>query len=609
MKRGLKIAGIVLGVIVAAVIALPFGVNVNSFRPKLEAELSSAIRRPVTVGNLSLSVLGETVSAQDLAIADDPAFSQQPFVRAKGLKVGVEILPLIFSRSIHVTELTLDTPEITVLRSATGSWNFSSLGGGSGTAAAIPSSTLTYASSAPGVPAVATSSAAPTPSAATPTQSMPAASTPSLAVKKLDIKNGRITVGRADTGKTHIYDNVNISVRNFAFDAQFPFTFSASLPNGGSLKLDGKAGPISSVDASLTPLQAEVSVKQLDLAASGIGELSPGIAGMADFDGTITSDGQKIESSGTLQAQQLKLVQSGAPAGRPVQVKYAIEHQIHTEAGTITEGDIAMGKAVAQLTGTYQIQAQTAQLNMKLNAQGMPVDDLEAMLPALGVVLPSGSRLSGGTLSANLDITGAADSPVVSGPIRLSNSKLAGFDLGSKLSSISKLSGAKTGADTSIENFSTDARIAADGVRTEKVNLTIPALGSLTGNGTISPGGALSYTMTANLNGAVVTAVTKAIGLGGQGESIPFFIRGTTSNPSFVPDVKGMLTGQIGSQIGNLLKSKLQSKLSGKSQPAPAQNSWAMRNSNPKQKTFQSPTQKTSLKEKFTGLFHRKKKQ
>ncbi len=330
---------------------------------------------------------------------------------------------------------------------------------------------------------------------------------------------------------------------------------------------------------------------------------------MADFDGTITSDGQKIESSGTLQAQQLKLVQSGAPAGRPVQVKYAIEHQIHTEAGTITEGDIAMGKAVAQLTGTYQIQAQTAQLNMKLNAQGMPVDDLEAMLPALGVVLPSGSRLSGGTLSANLDITGAADSPVVSGPIRLSNSKLAGFDLGSKLSSISKLSGAKTGADTSIENFSTDARIAADGVRTEKVNLTIPALGSLTGNGTISPGGALSYTMTANLNGAVVTAVTKAIGLGGQGESIPFFIRGTTSNPSFVPDVKGMLTGQIGSQIGNLLKSKLQSKLSGKSQPAPAQNSWAMRNSNPKQKTFQSPTQKTSLKEKFTGLFHRKKKQ
>ncbi len=394
MKRVLKIVGIVVAVIVVAVIALPFGLNVNSFRPKLEAELSSALGRQVTVGNLNLSILAETVSAQDLAIADDPAFSQQPFVRAKDLKVGVELLPLIFSHSIHVTELTLDKPEITLLRSASGTWNFSSLGGSS-------------ASPAP--------AAAPSASSATPSNT---SSAPNLAVKKLDIKDGQLTVGRTDTGKTHVYSNVNISVRNFAFSAQFPFTFTASLPNGGSLKLDGNAGPISTTDASLTPFQARLSVKQLDLAASGIGELSPGISGLADFDGTVSSDGQLLQSSGTVQAQQLKLVQSGAPAGRPVQLKYAVEHQLHSEAGTVSEGDIAMGRAVAQLTGTYQIQGQTAQLNMKLNAQNMPVDDLEAMLPALGVVLPSGSRLSGGTLSANLDITGPADSPVIAGPIR-----------------------------------------------------------------------------------------------------------------------------------------------------------------------------------------------
>ncbi len=106
--------------------------------------------------------------------------------------------------------------------------------------------------------------------------------------------------------------------------------------------------------------------------------------------------------------------------------------------------------------------------------------------------------------------------------------------------------------------------MAPDGVRTEKVNLTIPALGVLTGSGTISPGGALNYQMTANLNGAVATAITKLVGLGDKGESIPFFIRGTTSNPSFVPDVKGMLTGQIGSQIGSALKSKLQGKSASK---------------------------------------------
>ena len=575
MKRRLQIVGIVCAVIVAAVIALPFGINVNSFRPKLETELSSAIGRPVRVGNLSLSFFARTVSAQDLAIGDDLGFSQQPFVRAKELKVGVEILPLIFSRSLHVTELTLDKPEITLLRSASGTWNFSSLGGSPAASPGMPAT-------APLVPANGASSS--------PGSAQEASPPGGLAVKKLDIEDGRITVGRTDSTKTHVYDNVSIAVRNFAFEAQFPFTFSADLPGGGSLKLEGHAGPINPTDASLTPLQAQVSVKQLDLAATGIAELSPGISGLADFEGTVTSDGKEVKTTGAVEAEKLKLVQSGAPAGRSVQVKYAVQHELHSQSGTLTEGDIAMGKAVAQMTGTYQIQGETAQVNMKLNAQNMPVDDLEAMLPALGVVLPSGSRLSGGTLSANLDITGTAQDPVITGPIRLSNSKLAGFDLGSKLSSISKLSGAKTGLDTSIENFSTDARVAADGVRTDKINLTIPALGVLTGSGTISPGGAMEFKMTALLNGAMATAVTKLAGLGDQAQSVPFFIRGTTSNPSFVPDMGGLLKGPMGQKVGEFVKNQLRRK--------PAQNS----------QQNQPRTQKKSVVKKFADLFRRKKK-
>ena len=575
MKRRLQIVGIVCAVIVAAVIALPFGINVNSFRPKLETELSSAIGRPVRVGNLSLSFFARTVSAQDLAIGDDLGFSQQPFVRAKELKVGVEILPLIFSRSLHVTELTLDKPEITLLRSASGTWNFSSLGGSPAASPGMPAT-------APLVPASGASSS--------PGSAQEASPPGGLAVKKLDIEDGRITVGRTDSTKTHVYDNVSIAVRNFAFEAQFPFTFSADLPGGGSLKLEGHAGPINPTDASLTPLQARVSVKQLDLAAAGIAELSPGISGLADFEGTVTSDGKEVKTTGAVEAEKLKLVQSGAPAGRSVQVKYAVQHELHSQSGTLTEGDIAMGKAVAQMTGTYQIQGETAQVNMKLNAQNMPVDDLEAMLPALGVVLPSGSRLSGGTLSANLDITGTAQDPVITGPIRLSNSKLAGFDLGSKLSSISKLSGAKTGLDTSIENFSTDARVAADGVRTDKINLTIPALGVLTGSGTISPGGAMEFKMTALLNGAMATAVTKLAGLGDQAQSVPFFIRGTTSNPSFVPDMGGLLKGPMGQKVGEFVKNQLRRK--------PAQNS----------QQNQPRTQKKSVVKKFADLFRRKKK-
>jgi AsmA protein len=528
MKRILRIVGIILAVILVAIIALPFLINVNSFRPKLESELTTALGREVKVGNLKLSILSGSVSAEDLSIADDPAFSKNPFIRAKSLDVGVDLMPLIFSKALHVNDLTLSQPEIFLVHSASGKWNFSSLG----------------------------EKSAAKPSAPAPDKSADS-SNPDLSVAKLEVKDGRVTVSKANSSaKPRIYDKVNIEVRGFSFTSQFPFTLTANLPGGGSVKLDGNAGPINPTDASLTPLNARILVKQLDLAASDFIDPASGIAGIADFNGTVSSDGKTAKAQGVLSADKLKLSPKGQPSVKPVQITYTVIHNLQKQSGELTQGEIAIGKALAQLTGTYQIQGDTTSLNMKLNGQGMPVDDLEAMLPALGVILPSGSSLQGGTLSTNLDITGPVDKLVIVGPIKLSDTRLAGFDLGSKLSALSKFSGAKTGSDTSIQNLSTNARVAPDGIRTDNVNLTIPALGVLTGAGTISPGGALNYKMNAALSGGgAVGGLTQLAGMGGGGKSvgIPFAIQGTTSNPTFIPDVQGML----GNQLGNALKSRI----------------------------------------------------
>jgi len=45
-------------------------------------------------------------------------------VTAKSLKVGVELMPLIFSKQLHVTGITLEQPQITMLKTADGKWNF-----------------------------------------------------------------------------------------------------------------------------------------------------------------------------------------------------------------------------------------------------------------------------------------------------------------------------------------------------------------------------------------------------------------------------------------------------------------------------------------------------
>jgi AsmA protein len=500
MKRILKIVAIIVGVLLVIAIAVPFFVDANTFRPKIESDLTAALGRQVKVGNLSLSIFSGSVSADDISIADDEVFSKSAFVQAKALKVGVELMPLIFSKTLNVTELTLNRPEISLVKSENGEkWNFSSLGGNN-TSAAKP--------------------AAPASSGGN----------PNLSVAKLNINDGRLTVSRAgSTEKPHVYEKVNIEVTNFSFASSFPFKMTAQLPADGSLKLDGKAGPIDADNAALTPLDAKVTVQKMNLAASGFIDPAAGISGIADYEGTVASDGHEAKTDGTLKATNLQVVKKGSPAGKPVEVTYTVLHNLAKETGSVPKCEIAMGKAIAHLNGTYDAHGKVTSINLKLNGENMPVDDLEAMLPALGVILPPKSRLKGGTLNTTMAIEGPVDKLVTVGTVKLENSSLANFNLGSKLSAISALSGKSTGNDTTIQNFSSDVRVAPEGTKADNINLNVPAIGVVTGAGTVSPANELAF----KLNAAV----------GGMG--IPFSVAGTTSDPKFVPDVKGIAAGLL----------------------------------------------------------------
>ena len=93
MKTFFKVLGIIIALLIIAVIVVPFFIDANTFRPKLESELTDALGRQVKVGNLSLALWSGSVAADNISIADDPQFSKTPFVQAKSLKVGVELLP------------------------------------------------------------------------------------------------------------------------------------------------------------------------------------------------------------------------------------------------------------------------------------------------------------------------------------------------------------------------------------------------------------------------------------------------------------------------------------------------------------------------------------
>src|SRR6185437_1327028 len=398
MKRVLKWIAIVVAILIIIVIALPFVIDVNMFRPRIEAELTNALGRKVTVGNLKLSLISGSLAADNIAIADDPAFSNQPFVKADALNVGVNLMPLIFSKTLEVRDITLTRPQVSLMRTPQGKWNFSTLGSKSGETNTQPApAPANETSKAP------EKKAEQKPAPATPAENQPqsaqkSAPSPSgqsqseqgleqnLSVGALNIRSGQITV--ADTNapsKARVYRNVDVTVKNFSFTSQFPFTLTADLPGGGNAKLDGTGGPINRSDTSLTPLQAKIFVNQLDLTKSGFVDPSSGFAGSVNFAGTVESDGNQARSMGDATATGLKLSPKGTPAPKPVALKYATNYALQKETGQLTQGDVSVGKASAKLSGNFDLHGTQPSLNMKLNADNMPVEDLQTLLPALGV--------------------------------------------------------------------------------------------------------------------------------------------------------------------------------------------------------------------------------
>ena len=217
MKRILKILAIIVGVLIVIAIAIPFFIDANTFRPKLESELTDALGRPVKVGNLSLSLLSGSVSADDISIADDPAFSKSDVRASEVAQSGRGDDPADF-----LEDTERDRTDAEPARDQPGE-----IGERREVEFLEPRRKKSLRVETCGLPCPFLRG------------------NPNLSVAKLNVNDGRLTVSRAGSGeKPHVYDKVNIEVTNFSFTSSFPFKMTAQLPADGSLKLDGKAGPI-----------------------------------------------------------------------------------------------------------------------------------------------------------------------------------------------------------------------------------------------------------------------------------------------------------------------------------------------------------------------------
>ena len=152
------------------------------------------------------------------------------------------------------------------------------------------------------------------------------------------------------------------------------------------------------------------------------------------------------------------------------------------------------------------------------------------LIQALGIILPPGAKLEGGTARVKATAVGPADALIFKGHVRLIHSKVTGYDLASKLSDITRFSGITVGRETVIQEFSSDVLHRPTGSRMDHVVIVLPGLARLTGAGTIGPQNDLNFAMRArvDISKSAVGVIGSAFGGKNTKVDVPIHITGTT---------------------------------------------------------------------------------
>ena len=212
-----------------------------------------------------------------------------------------------------------------------------------------------------------------------------------MALKKLEWKNGEATVGSTSSAKRSIYDHIDLAASNVSLTSTFPVIATGDLDGGGHFTLAGNVGPLNQEDASLTPLDGKVTVNGLNLAARGFLNPSVGLGGLLDLDATIASKNDEREIVGDRKDLE------GPSCCRRLTLQTTRDGGFHYKrttagknSGVLGPSTLKIGNATARLSGTYDAgRGEYSLVNIKVAGDHMPVTDLEAFLPGIGIHVPT----------------------------------------------------------------------------------------------------------------------------------------------------------------------------------------------------------------------------
>jgi AsmA protein len=414
-KLGIAVL-IVLVLIVVAALAVPYLIDVNRYRGRIQTELEQRLNRPVSLGEMRLSLLPLAFRVKNPVIAEGKNFgSGKPFAQADELGVSAQLLPLL-RRQLEINSLELKRPRIELIRNRQGVWNFASLG------------------QEPAVAAPSTRPAAPSrqPTAPQPQPQTQAQATKPLTLKDLKISDGQVAITDQQKAQARtVYDHIDLRLIDFAPDKPFMVEAAAHLPGQGKqeIKLDGKGGPVNKAAPASTPFKGTLELKQVSLSAFQKFVNSQALAGMeaiASGKADVNSDGERVQSNGSLRLEQARV--RGVDIGYPITADYSLADDLNKNLLRIDKGNLKLGSTPVSISGTVNMQPTPAQLDVKVNASDVSIDEVARLAAAFGVAFNPNMKIVG-RINADLRAQGSAKQPAMNGKLSASNLSITGKEL------------------------------------------------------------------------------------------------------------------------------------------------------------------------------------
>ncbi|HMF75948.1 MAG TPA: AsmA family protein [Bryobacteraceae bacterium] len=390
MKARLILVSLVAVIVIVAVAVFAVG-DVDRFRPKVQAELQQKLNRPVTIGHLGLKLLPLSIKVEKLTIGESPTFpTGKPFATAGEVFVSVGLFSLIRGNP-EVKELTLDKPQIEIVRSASGVWNFSSLGA----------------------------------------QSSSGQSQFTLA--ELKVSDGQLGFTDAFAKQARaVYDHIDATLSDFAPNQKFGVKIGVHFPGEGKqiLAFKGDVGPLPwGTAAGALPVSGHLSLEEVSL--SGVnrfiaGAIPAATDTVASGDADLKSEGDVIGCKGDLKLENTVI--HGAKLDYPISAHYDVTADRKQNKLQVRSGQIELGSTTFNATGEVDAASTPANLNVQVSTKDSSITQLAQLAGAFGVAFDPAYKING-AITANLTAKGPTSAPQLNGSISAKGLEASGGEI------------------------------------------------------------------------------------------------------------------------------------------------------------------------------------